>query len=126
MNTLEFQRMEVYGKTKVLCKTISDLIEIAALDKIAKYQLRKSSINILMNIAEGAARPCVTDKVRFLVISRGSAFECLALLEHLRDNRQISPKLFQSNFIRITEVSNMLQLLVKQISETIKQKVITS
>ena len=44
-------------------------------------QLRRASLSIPLNIAEGAGKVSVPDKKRFYAIARGSALECAAVLD---------------------------------------------
>jgi four helix bundle protein len=46
-------------------------------------QLRRASISVPLNIAEGMGKPTRTDKARFHGIARGSAMECGAILDVL-------------------------------------------
>ena len=46
-------------------------------------QLDRASLSIALNIAEGAGRSGPRDQARCYAIARGSAFECLAVLDLL-------------------------------------------
>lgn len=46
-------------------------------------QLDRASLSIALNIAEGAGRSTPRDQARHYAIARGSAFECLAVLDLL-------------------------------------------
>jgi len=46
-------------------------------------QLDRASLSIALNIAEGAGRSGPRDQARHYAIARGSAFECLAVLDLL-------------------------------------------
>jgi len=47
-------------------------------------QLRRATISIPLNIAEGAGRPTERDRLRYHAIARGSAMECSAVVDLLR------------------------------------------
>ena len=46
-------------------------------------QLDRASISAVLNLAEGAGRSTPRDQARHYAMSRGSAFECLAVLDLL-------------------------------------------
>ncbi len=46
-------------------------------------QLDRASISAVLNLAEGAGRSTPRDQARHYAMSRGSAFECLAILDLL-------------------------------------------
>jgi four helix bundle protein len=54
-------------------------------------QLDRASASIVANIAEGAGRRSPPDKRRFYAIARGSATECAALLDMLRNRSVLTP-----------------------------------
>ena len=47
-------------------------------------QLRRASVSILLNIAEGSGKVTSTDKAKFYGIARGSSMECGAALDACR------------------------------------------
>ncbi len=53
-------------------------------------QLRRASISVPLNIAEGSGKQTDTDKKRFYAIARGSAMECAAILDILKVSSLIS------------------------------------
>jgi four helix bundle protein len=44
-------------------------------------QLRRASISVPLNIAEGTGKVSVPDRKRFYCIARGSAMECAAIID---------------------------------------------
>jgi len=51
----------------------------------------------------------------FFVISRGSAFECIAILEYLLETRELSQQGFLESEQRLEEISKMLFGLIKNL-----------
>ena len=85
----EFERLSVYEKAKKLNKSVTLFLENSLVDTITKSQLRRASFSVMLNIAEGSGRSTNRDKRNFLVISRGSVFECVAIFDYLKDINQI-------------------------------------
>ena len=54
-------------------------------------QLRRATLSIPLNIAEGAGKPTDKDRSRFHAIARGSAMECGAILDLLQLQALASP-----------------------------------
>ena len=73
-------------------------------------QLKRATISIPLNIAEGAAKPSDKDRSRFHAIARGSAMECGAIVDimHLQDLAE--PK-------TLTEAKSLLVRLVSMLSK---------
>lgn len=46
-------------------------------------QLRRAAASTVLNLAEGASRPSLREQARFTVVARGSALECMAVLDLL-------------------------------------------
>lgn len=79
---LDHERLDVYGCSLDLVARASELT--SALPKgysALGDQLRRASISIPLNIAEGAGKTSLRERARFHSIARGSAMECGAILD---------------------------------------------
>ena len=88
---IDYERLEVYRCALEFVRQTVPLRE--ALSKGSGEltdQFRRASFSMVLNIAEGAGRVKLPDKRRFYAISRGSAFECGALLDLFRLSGLIS------------------------------------
>jgi four helix bundle protein len=54
-------------------------------------QLKRASLSIVLNVAEGSAKPTPKDRKKFYAIALGSYRECTSLL-HITDHTQIIEK----------------------------------
>lgn len=109
----EFERLSVYEKAKKLNKSVTLFLENSTVDSITKSQLRRASFSVMLNIAEGSGRSTNRDKRNFLVISRGSVFECVAIFDYLKDLNQIDIISFEKYYSYLEEISKMLLALIK-------------
>jgi four helix bundle protein len=86
---LDANRLHVYHvalELHCLCSTL-----VATLNRIAKDQLERASLSVVLNIAEAGGRRSRRDKARYYAIARGSATETAALLDVLTLRRLASP-----------------------------------
>ena len=67
----------------------------------------------MLNIAEGSGRLTKPDKRNFYVISRGYAFESVAVLDCLHDTNDIDSEQFQFFYQILEEISKMLHALIR-------------
>ncbi len=111
----DFQKLDVYHKAKFLNKEITNLLHNKNFDRITNDQLRRASFSIMLNIAEGSSRFSNRDRKNFLTIARGSAFECVAILEYLADNGEIDKDIFDNFYKAFEEISKMLYALIKKL-----------
>ncbi len=112
----EFQNLDVYKKAKVFHLESKQLINLIQLDKIEKDQLFRASFSIILNIAEGSGRVSKPDRRHFFVISRGSVFECIAILDVLRDSNSINTDTFNSFLKKADELSRILYAMIRNLS----------
>jgi four helix bundle protein len=111
----DFQKLEVYQKSKDFCKKITVTLKEKSFDRITNDQLRRASFSIMLNIAEGTSRFSNKDRKNFFVVARGSAFECEAIMEYLVDTKEIDQKTFNDNEKRLDEISRMLFGLIRNL-----------
>jgi four helix bundle protein len=67
----------------------------------------------MLNIAEGSSRFSNKDRKNYMVVARGSAFECAAIIEYHYEVSEIDKDSY-INFINcLEEISNMLYGLIR-------------
>jgi four helix bundle protein len=112
----DFQKLSVYQKAKDVNKQVIEIIADNSFDRHVNDQLKRASFSILLNLAEGSSRFSSADRRRFMVMSRGSAFECVAVLDFLREVECIDVRVYNDLLGRYEEISKMLYSLIKKFS----------
>jgi four helix bundle protein len=112
----DFERLAVYSKAKKFNQAVSKFLCNHSLDRNINDQLRRAAFSIMLNIAEGSARFTDRDKRNFYVIARGSAFECVAVFDFLKDENIIDDKEYHGFYNDLEEISKMLFALIKGLS----------
>ena len=110
----DFEKLEVYKKAKDLNKGVQKLLRSSKnVDRYIQDQLRRASISMVINIAEGSGKFSPRDKRNFYTISRGSVYECVSLFELLLDDEVIDQDVYQDFYSRFETVSKMLFGLIQ-------------
>ena len=112
----EFRNLEVYQKSKRFHLLCSEYLHDAKLDKYVKDQLGRASFSVPLNIAEGSGKFSKPDRRNFFVISRASLFECVAIVDILKDKGDISEIQSQAITMRADELSRILFAMIKNLS----------
>ena len=112
----DFEKLTVYKKAKEFNISVFNLIKNSNYDFSINRQLRRAALSIMLNIAEGSGRRTNPDKSRFYTISRGSVFECAAIIDLLKelyidDNEQL-----QKHTVKLEELSKILFALIRNLS----------
>ncbi|MBU2472715.1 four helix bundle protein [Patescibacteria group bacterium] len=109
----DFENLDVYKKAKELNrKVLSFLRENKQIDSYIHNQLKRASISIVINIAEGSGKFSKPDKRNFYIISRGSVYECVSLFELIFDENQINKEEFSDFYQKFETLSKMLLGLI--------------
>lgn len=80
-------------------------------------QIRRASISVPSNIAEGMGRFSDKEKIHFLEISNGSLMETMCQLEIAKQLGYLSQEDYQRVEADITEIACMLSSLRKKITQ---------
>jgi len=112
----EFQNLEVYKKAKTFHLECKGLILNRKLDSYVKDQLGRASFSIVLNIAEGSAKFSKPDRRNYFVTSRGSVFECVAVLDMLCEQGIIGKEEFEVFIKKADELSRILYAMIKNLS----------
>jgi four helix bundle protein len=110
-----FEKLEVYQRAIDLAEKLDKLTETFA--GRGNYhivdQLGRASVSISLNIAEGNGRWHVRERRNFFWIARGSAFECVPLVELCRRKKLLTEEVCQELRTELEVISKMLTALIK-------------
>ena len=109
----DFEKLNVYTKAKAYNKKVTTTLQENSFDSITYNQLRRASFSIMLNIAEGTGRYTNPDKRNFYVIARGSAFECIAIFDYLKDLEMVTVSFYKEVYGDLEEISKMLFAMIK-------------
>jgi four helix bundle protein len=115
MLKLNHKNLNVWKESINLVKLIYKATESFPKNEIfgLSNQLRRASISVSSNIAEGASRKSKAERLRFYEISRSSVVEIDTQLEIAKELKFININTFEELDSKITYVFSMLSNLIK-------------
>ncbi len=113
----DFEKLVVYKKAKTFNSAIRLFIKSARLDPTTTDQLRRAAMSAVLNIAEGSGRFSRADRRNFYIIARSSVFECIAILDVLKDEEAIDESLFRQFYSDGEELSKMLFAMITSLEK---------
>ncbi|ULQ51180.1 four helix bundle protein [Flavihumibacter fluvii] len=113
---LNHQNLDVYSKARQL---ISECYKVTSTypgeEKFnLSQQIRRASISVLLNIAEGSSRKSEPERIRYFEIARGSIVEIDAALD-------ISYELGYINMLELNNLDQYITSTFKLLSRLIKK-----
>jgi four helix bundle protein len=116
----DFKELKVWHKAYDLALAVYEVSRSFPREEMygLTSQLRRASVSVGANIAEGCGRRSDGELVRFLQIARGSASEIEHHLLLARDLKFLEAATHQDIEKRLQEVQRMLTSLVSSIQET--------
>jgi four helix bundle protein len=121
MTTIKkFEDLEVWQKSRDLCKRIYDILQEERISKDYKLkdQMNGSSGSIMDNIAEGFDRDGKNEFKQFLAYSKGSTGELKSQLYRALDRKYITQEQFDELYKEIQFISNSLGGFMKYLRGT--------
>jgi len=117
-----FQNLIVYQKALAFTKQARDIAASLPHGQGGMVdQLRRASVSIPLNIAEGVGRFGQDDNHRHFVIARGSAMECAAILDICRTHESMDQERLNTGTALLLEIVRMLTAMAMR-SETDQTK----
>jgi four helix bundle protein len=115
LKTFSFENLIVWQKSRILAKEIYKITSSFPKEELfgMTSQMRRSSISISSNLAEGSSRRTKKDKARFTEIAFGSALELLNQLIIALDLSYITESNYLEIRIKLQEVTFLLDALQK-------------
>jgi four helix bundle protein len=108
-----FENLEVYQKAIAFADEISGLTEdFSKGNYYLSDHLNRAALSIATNIAEGNGRYSKSDRKNFFRISRGSAFECIPILELCKRKKLIGEEKHKALKDNLDEICKMLSGLI--------------
>ncbi|MBI5699002.1 four helix bundle protein [Candidatus Saganbacteria bacterium] len=109
-----FEDLEVYKKAMAF------VVEVYALngslkDRTIKDQLRRASMSIPLNIAEGQGRMHGKEKRQFYNTARGSLLECVPLIQMCQKLGYIEAEKYNRFYNLADEIGKMLTGLMRSV-----------
>lgn len=119
MNIKTYKDLMIWQKGIALVKLVYNNLEGFPKDEIfgLQSQIKRASVSIPSNIAEGWGRDSTQNYIQFLRISRGSLFELETQIIIAKELNYISESNFNEIIVLITEESKMLNAFIKTLSK---------
>jgi len=121
-----FKRFEDMDAWKRACRLAVEVYQLTNQSELQKDwglrdQVRRSAISISSNIAEGFERNSNAEFKRFLLIAKGSCGELRSQLYILKALDLLEKKGISRLITECTEISSMLQRLIRHLKSSAKQ-----
>lgn len=108
-----FEKLEVYQKSVSFADQIAALTESFPRGYgFVADQLNRAALSIAANLAEGNGRFTKADRKNFFTIARGSAQECVPLLEVAKRRNLLDEKRHQALRTELEVIAKMLSGLI--------------
>ena len=110
----DFERLEVYQKALGLVERVFRLTRQLPREYQSSIadQMRRASVSILNNLAEGSGKLSKKEKAQFYKTSLNSTRECIPMLTILVREQQMSSEVYQELRRELVHIANMLGKLV--------------
>lgn len=117
-----FFDLDVWQEGRKLTKVIYEKTKLFPADE--KFglisQMRRASISVIANIAEGFGRISIKEKLNFYNQAHGSLTELQSHVYIATDLQYLSPEINQEIFLKMQDVQSLLQGLIRSTRKRLK------
>jgi four helix bundle protein len=115
----QFEDLDCWKKARQIVSLIYKISAEGALAKDfgARDQVRRASISIMNNIAEGFSRTSTKEFIRFLSISESSAAEVKSMIYVFEDLNYVEPSTGNELHKEIDDVRHQIRSFIKYLNE---------
>ncbi|OGM12647.1 hypothetical protein A2V80_01905 [Candidatus Woesebacteria bacterium RBG_16_39_8b] len=116
-NSFKFEELRVYQEALLFVDMIYLISSKWPKDELFGLvnQIRRATVSLVLNIAEGTSRT-KKDFRHFLDISRGSCYECVAILTIAKNRKYVTKEDFNKCYEKCIHLSKMVSALKRSIS----------
>ncbi|MEK6279063.1 MAG: four helix bundle protein [Acidobacteriota bacterium] len=123
MNILKikkFEDLESWKKARKLTNTVYEATATGSFSRDfgLKDQIRRASISILSNLAEGFERGGDREFLQFLAVAKGSCGEVRSQLYIALDQGYLQPAVFEKLIANANEIGRLISGLMKYLSKS--------
>ena len=105
----DFEKLEAYQIVRLQTQKVMEFLAgQTGLDSQLIEQWKKAALGALLNLAEGTGRMSNQDKKHFYTIARSSVFECVALLQLIKDMGGVDEERYTDLYNGYERISKML------------------
>jgi len=115
MNAQKFEELKVWGLARDMVNDIYTITKRRKFsrDYVLREEIRRTSISVMSNIAEGFERGSNKDFARFLYNAKGSIGEVRAQLYIAQDQGYLTNDEFKRMYKKTEEIGGMLGKLIQ-------------
>ena len=115
--SFDFEKLDVYKKALTFAEEIYSVSKNFPKEEVygLTSQLRRASISVSANIAEGNGRYNKRDFAQFLRIARGSIYECVPLLQISLKQSYIEEHVYDKLIANCNELAKMINGLISSL-----------
>jgi len=114
----KFKKLKIWQESIKLVKNIYELTKSFPQEELfgLTSQLRRATVSINLNIAEGSASKSDMEFRRFLIMSLKSVYEVVAILEIAKELNYIQDDNLKQLMIDINNIGAMVNALINKLS----------
>ena len=115
LNMFDFEKLDIYKKAKHFNASVQELLRAKNVSTITTNQISRAAFSIVLNIAEGSGRFSKRDRKNFFIIARSSVFECVAILDIMKDDKILSETEFRRLYDHAETLSKILYTMIRNL-----------